>query len=232
MALIDIRFAINAIYDYIPAKHEIRQPSRTEHYETSTGDKPMGRKISIFPLCLLILLSLHGCDSSASDADIQAVRADYFGPQRTATIGGSFERAFDSPRWSKETSARGEVLVSFTGKISALSDKTQTCLNELDTLYANNDEKGQYKFIESLVIMSDNPPSALQEIAALGNATVRKRQAIEDQLKREQEQTVSAIHAEKYAQIQAIDGKLAVLHQQERDLKNQQRQIAGSSVAQ
>lgn len=192
----------------------------------------MGRKISIFPLCLLILLSLQGCDSSASDADIQAVRADYFGPQRTATIGDSFERTFDSPRWSKETSARGEVLVIFTGKISGLSDKTQTCLDELGTLYANNDEKGQYKFVESLVIMSDNPPSALQEIATLGNATVRKRQAIEDQLKRELEQAISAIHAEKYAQIQAIDDKLAVLHQQERELKNQQRQIAGSGGAQ
>lgn len=192
----------------------------------------MRPKISIFTICLLVLLSLQGCDSSASDADIQTVRADYFDQQRTATIGDSFERTFDSPRWPKETSARGEVLVIFTGKISVLSDKTQACLDELATLYANNDEKGQYKFVESLVIMSDNPSSALQEIAALGNATVRKRQAIEDQLKRELEQAVSAIHAEKYAQIQAIDDKLAVLNQQERELKNQQRQIAGSGVAQ
>lgn len=139
---------------------------------------------------------------------------------------------FDSPRWSKETSPRGEILVVFTGKISSRSDKTQTWLDELRALYQNNDEKGQYKLIESLVIASDNPPSSLQEMAALGNATVRKRQAIEDQLKRELEQAVSAIHAEKYAQIQAIDGKLAELNQQERELRNQQRQNAGNTTSQ
>lgn len=193
----------------------------------------MNKRISILLPCLVILLSLQGCgDSSAKDADIQAVKADYFGPQRTATIGDSFEQIFDSPRWSKETSTRGEILVVFTGKISTRSDKTQSWLDELRTLYANNDERGQYKLIESLVRASDNPPSALQEMVALGNATVRKRQAIEDQLKRELEQAVSAIQSEKYAQIQIIDGKLAELNQQERELRNQQRQNAGSGTAQ
>lgn len=179
------------------------------------------------------LFCLAGCgDSSANDADIQAVKADYFGPQRTATIGDSLEQMFDSPHWSKETSPRGEILVVFTGKITSRSDKTQTWLDELRALYENNDEKGQYKLIESLVIASDNPPSDLRTMAELGNATVRKRQAIEDQFKRELEQAVSAIHAEKYAKIQAIDDKLAELNQQERELRNHQRQNAGSSNAQ
>lgn len=192
----------------------------------------MNKKVSMLLPCLVLLLSIQGCDSSTNDADIQAVKADYFGPQRTANIGDSFEQIFDSTRWFKETSPRGETLVVFTAKISSRSDKTQTWLDELRALYENNDERGQYKLIESLVMASDNPPSALQEMAALGNATVRKRQVIEGQLKRELEQAVSAIHAEKYAQIQAIDDKLAELHQQERDLRNQQRQIAGSSDAQ
>ncbi len=184
----------------------------------------------IMGICLFCLASCG--DSSANDADIQAVKADYFGPQRTATVGDSFEQIFDSPRWSKETSARGEILVVFTGKISSRSDKTQSWLDQLRTLYANNDEGGQYKLIESLVRASDNPPSALQEMAALGNATVRRRQAIEDQFKRELEQAVSAVHAEKYAQIQVIDYKLAALNQQEREIRNQQRQNSSSSGAQ
>lgn len=192
----------------------------------------MNKRVSMLFPCLVLLLSIQGCDSSANDADVQAVKASYFGPQRTATIGDSFEQVFDSPRWSKETSPRGEILVVFTGNISSRSDKTQAWLDELRTLYENNDERGQYKLIESLVMASDNPPSALQEMAALGNATVRKRQSIEDQLKRELEQSVSSIHAEKYAKIQAIDGKLAELNQQERELRNQQRQNSGSSSAQ
>lgn len=52
----------------------------------------MHKRISILLPCLALLLSIQGCgDSFANDADIQAVKADYFGPQRTATIGDSLE---------------------------------------------------------------------------------------------------------------------------------------------
>lgn len=126
-----------------------------------------------------------GCNSSASDQDIQNVREDYLGGQRTATIGDSFDRLFDSPKWSKETSAKGEVFVVFTGKISERTDKLQAALDDADKFYKKNDWQKLSELLET--ILGDVNSPELNAYKQPFYDSIKKQEQIESELAREKE---------------------------------------------
>ena len=178
-------------------------------------------KLIAFSLCLVCSV---GWLPFTENSDVKAVKSSYFGPQNTVTVGDSFEKAFDSPKWTTEKSPKGEVLVIFTGKISAATDKSQFCLNEINRLHKEKDVKAQYDILKGLIAPGEKPYPDLQKINELWNEVIAKENSTELRISKEKEQAISEMYAKKSEESATINVQIRELDEQAKAIKEQFRQ--------
>lgn len=187
----------------------------------------MIKKIILILIAFSGLFTTQGCGgSNLDDPDIKAVRdshtaiaaRDSHSGISVVTIGNSFDKFYDSPKWSKEISQKGEVLVVFEGKISYASDRRQILIDKLDEFLIRDDygtgnipihgvNKGDlYGFLYLLVWDTTNAPQ-INSIRKIDEEIKYKHSEICNKIQKDKENSLYILRKEKKAAFDSVPDK-------------------------